>query len=406
MKVFIQRNILFFLVTFFSHISAEWGLITVPVADLMGEPIQTLHPHQSVYQSYTQIPWAGFGARHHTACPRVHQALFNEQVKIIGYQKDEVHIEVISSYYFTHTSHKPHNDYWTLKQNVTPLTKLQKDDINHLPLPIDFSKKAVPTADVITLVKPFYDATTHTTYSAGTRFMLAHKKEKNSDAVIFIYNPQSKSTVTTTIPADKLYSAESETPHEQIIAFLNLIKQWINHPETIAYVWGGCSFIESHPTNNFETKKRTLHDTIMHYYARPQEQTIKTGMDCSGLILRAAQVVGMPYYLKNTYTLAQKLTPLTASDAIQAGDLIWTRGHVMIVANLTRNTVYEARSYDGGYGKLQELKIKKIFKGINTFADLKTAYLNKSILERINIRGATTDRYPEFKILKMTSIWD
>jgi hypothetical protein len=356
-------------------------------------------------QSYTQLPWAGFGAHHHAACPRMHQALFNEQVKILEYQGDEVHIDIVNSYYFTVASHTPHSDYWTLKKNITPLKTLNKKDASLIPTPIDYHKKNIDLANIVTLIEPFYDPSTKKYYSAGTRFIRNDAQTNNHTIAVYMYNPNLNTVQIAMIPIAKLYTAHNQTAQAQITAFLSIIKHWIDHAETIAYVWGGCSFIDSHALNIFETKKRVHPDRALHYYHRPQESLIKTGMDCSGLIVRAAHIVGIPYYFKNTYTLAQKLDPLKKGERIKPGDLIWIQGHVMIIANLERNSIYEARAYDNGYGKIQEIEIGKVFKGVINFTDLKNIYLNNQPLDRLNIHGKPVDHYRECKILKLTSAW-
>ncbi len=59
-----------------------------------------------------------------------------------------------------------------------------------------------------------------------------------------------------------------------------------------------------------------------------------SGFDCAGIISRAAQMCGIPYYFKNTYTLAHYLKSLSIDTHLQEGDLIWIPGHVMIVSDL------------------------------------------------------------------------
>ena len=142
------------------------------------------------------------------------------------------------------------------------------------------------------------------------------------------------------------------------------MRQWAKRKEGfIPYVWGGFSFTDTIKTTSC-------------FLLKDETTSPKTGLDCVGIIARVAQIYGIPYFYKNTTTIKQCLTPLARNSKLMTGDIIWVPGHVMIVADLTNHTLIEARGYDHGYGKVQEIPLNEEFKGINTYRDLIDAYHN------------------------------
>lgn len=116
-------------------------------------------------------------------------------------------------------------------------------------------------------------------------------------------------------------------------------------------------------------------------------------------------MAGIPFFYKNTVTIAEHLKEIDPNESLQPGDIIWVRGHVMVVANIKRNTIIEARGYDGGYGHVHEIALAKVFKGIKTFADLKKAWLEKQPLIRLNKAGKIQDSFKSVKLLSMKSVF-
>ena len=86
---------------------------------------------------------------------------------------------------------------------------------------------------------------------------------------------------------------------------------------------------------------------------------------------------------------------------LQEGDIIWIRGHVMIVGSLKDNTLIEARGYNHGYGKVQEIPLHTVFKYIKTFAQLFVHQQNKLPFFRMNSRGKVVQTIHELKILRL-----
>src|SRR3989304_1991478 len=86
MKISIKKSFIIkiFIVSFifYADIRAQKAVIIVPVADLVGQPMQSFYKNKKPTSAYEELPWAASGADHYLACPRLHQALFNEVVEL------------------------------------------------------------------------------------------------------------------------------------------------------------------------------------------------------------------------------------------------------------------------------------------------------------------------------------
>lgn len=384
----------------FCVLSGDKAVIIVPVADLIGQPMRVFHARKPVHTAYNELPWwQGLSPQDNT-CPRLHQALFNEMVTVIKTTKDEALVRIPNIYYLVHTSPKPQTDYWTLKKNIMFLSDMRRHniDLSTLPEPVNFecTDLSVCHRNTITITDPVYDAKTNLTFSAGTRFVKTNEQAVSDKITVYVFDPASKTNKTIALDK-KITRSYDDHPREQRIRdFVDLLRQWA-HTDSIPYVWGGCSFTHAHQ-DTFENRYQIGTGEGNH-------NAPKTGFDCSGVIARAAQTVGIPYFFKNTYTLVQNLKLLEKNEKLEEGDLIWIRGHVMAVADLQKNTLIEARSYEGGYGKVQEIALNRVFKGIKTYHDLENCYYQKQKLQRLNAKGDIMDSFSHCKLLKIASVW-
>lgn len=410
-KQLISKSLLIALI-FSGLLHGQKAIVTVAVADLVGQPLRSFYAHQREEKSYHELSWACYRS-HFEACPRIHQLLFHEIVDIIGQQGNELQIRVPNVFYQTHTTHSPQNSYWVHKNNIIPLGQLQKNniDLSKLPPIIDFqiNNNELSYLNTISLIDPFYDPITQITFSAGTRFVKAKQQSENSlFHNVYRLNPKQMMVETIKIPKKIAHEyKQKQTKASYVTDFLSIIRQWAQKNDgIIPYVWGGGSFTQIHKNNNFNLKSMRIHGKLLYYYDRPHHaNSVKTGFDCSSIIARAAQIVGIPYYFKNTHTLSQKLKPIAHNEKIAEGDLIWVTGHVMIVSNISKNCIIEAHAYDGGHGKIHEIELSKVFKGIKTFPDLYAAYKNQTSLVRIDSKNQIYNTYNQFKLLKFESVW-
>lgn len=356
--------------------------VIVPVADLAGEPLTDAHAYTLGEEKYTNL------------FPRIHQLLYQEPVQVLKTKGDQVFIKIPNTFYITTSHTKPINSFWTLKKYLIPANVI-KGDLSNLPAKEyfwDWNKKQVNT-NIITLAHPYYDPACNLTFSAGTRFIQVPENMDKYNYTAFVIDPTTYHIISTKLPKALCMIQKEESRENKIKNFIYLIRSWITYAKdglSIPYVWGGTSIRD---------------------YTRPskhsqQNSIIKTGCDCAGLIFRAASICDIPYFFKNSYTATIYLKKLSKQAPLQEGDIVWVPGHVMIVANIKKNTLFEQRGYDHGYGKLQEISLKKVFKGLKTYTDLLAAYDATTPLYRMDITGSVRDRYPHFTILRLSSAWD
>ena len=287
------------------------GVIICPVADLFGQADRAEH------FAHMPMPVAGSAEQ----CPRMHQLLFNQTVELLQETEHAYHIRIPHLYFITAQNTLPHDTYWIHKKCVMPLHALPRhiDPKKLFPPVIDYHKKDRPTTTpIITLKQPWYSKTFGFTFSAGTRF-IARTLHKNGYAGIAAWHPH-KGLVHLRIPAAYCI------PHAQdkqtaLCNYNRLLKSHAHEQGFIPYVWGGCSFTYLHPADTLFC----MASDGATYTLRGDRHVVKHGFDCAGLIAHAAQVAGMPYYFKNTATLAACLKPVAAYHDLIEGDLFGFR---------------------------------------------------------------------------------
>lgn len=410
-KYFVSRTmaiVLFFLWSTSYSNGTQKGIVIVPVADLVGQPMHSYYRHQPAHTSYNTLPWACHKSDYE-ASPRVHQLLYHEIVDIIAYEKDEVQVQVPHFFYQTTTNQIPQNSYWTLKKNIMPsnLLRLNTNDRSKIPTPLSFDiKSEMPHYNTITLIEPFTDPTLNITFSAGTRFIKNDNQKDTQMISAYCLDPHNYTINHIALPRAITHIFYPKTIQDRLTDFLKILRHWAQKPASIPYLLGGCSFIDVCSSDNFRLQKKAIRGKSLQYYVRSSDTYApKTGYDCSSMITRAAQIVGLPYYCKNTYTIAQKLPPLTFQDSLKEGDLIWISGHVLIVSDLKKNKVIEAHAYGGGYGKIHEIAIAKVFQGIDTLAQLTSRYHEKKPVKRLTKHNAILDTYKEVRLFKFAGQW-
>ncbi|MFI5332867.1 MAG: hypothetical protein ACHQVS_02070 [Candidatus Babeliales bacterium] len=389
-------------------ITAYNAIVTIPIADLVGSPLPI--QHHSTVRAYQELPVCGATYQPFVACPRLHQALFNQQVEVIQERGDQVCVRIPNVFYVTH-SNTHHNQFWMARSALTPITTVQNQKINlaTFPRPIDAATKTVPEKDIVTLIEPFHDIKTGLMFSAGTRFVITQTKPSAHTFAVYRYDPARNNVGTMHIPKKSCtVIAPDCTSRERVRHYVTLARQWAIHtPDAIPYGWGCCSYIERSQPNNFTEIIKQKEGQSYSYYTRPDcSSKTKSGLDCSGLICLAAQCCGIPCFLKNSTTIAHCLHPVTSHEAIIEGDIIWIPKHVMIVGSLKHNTLIEARHYEQGYGYVQEIPLSAVFKGITTYQELYAACVHKKPLVRLDSEGTPRETIRECKILQIMSVWN
>lgn len=384
------------------------AVIAVPIADAVGSPIQSFFPHLSPEQGYAHLPVCGEKPFASSCCPRLHQLLFNEMVTVIKEQGVEVLVTISNCFFVSKQNNAPQNSYWILKKNIVALKELSKAAISldDVPPALSFEDQSSAQPDqVVTLRMPWYDTVTNQTFSAGTRFVLEKQSEENDELyVIKVVDFHNKTCHSVTINKDLLVFAPT-TIAEKRALFIEILKQWAHLPNgVIVYVWGGCSFTTTVQDARIAIQKnKSL--PCSFYHIDQFDQVPKPGLDCSNLIMRAAQIAGIPFFLKNSYTIGMYMKPLADNQSLENGDIIAIPGHVMVVADITRNTIIEARGYKKGQGKVQEIALDKVFKNIKTFKQLAKVWRDTKPLERLADDGTHFETIKQFKLLSMQSVF-
>lgn len=366
------------------------GVALSPVADLFGSE------HAAASGKRCPLPVAGSALY----CPRLHQLLFNETVDILQESKHAYRIRIPNLFFITEHSSKPHQIYWIAKEHIVPLENILPDEQNAIPPPIEVHLEDTFDQKIIVLTKPWFSSMLGLTFSAGTRFLLCPTRVSNSFRA-FIINPGTKKLTVQAIPRTDAVLLQKRTPQEAREIFVALLRSWANEPGFIPYVWGGCSYTYR---NRFSQENTKYENKSGYFYRiKGDEAAQKCGFDCAGLIARAAQIAGLPYYYKNTTTLAAYLKPITRAEDIRPGDLIWIPGHVIAITDPMKGLIVEARHYRYGYGKTYEAHISHSFKGIKSFADLVRALKTNKALTRLDISGKPVQTIYHYKILSLES---
>lgn len=381
--------------TFFYSTQSYRAIVIDPVVDLVGSPMPK--------EDYATIPVCGGQKEPFIACKRGHQLLFNEIVEVIRQEKDQLCVKVPNIFYITQPNGKKYNYYWAEKKHFLPLENLH----DHSKIPSPISPKNPPQDIHIVLIKPYRDNALNITYSAGTRFVPVQLHTKSKKIPVWRYNHKNKKHETISLPKQYCLTIKNTDPDKKINQFVNIMRSWATMKNGyIPYVWGGNSYIhEAHSGTMTEHITQKNGKEISFYTIKNYNNPPLSGFDCSGLILRAAQICNMPYYLKNTTTLAHYLDEINQHTSIKNGDLIWIPRHVMVVSDVKKNLLIEARSYSHGFGKVHEIPLHKVFKNIKTYNDLIAYKTAHKPLERIDKWGNTMDTFKDFKILNIKTIF-
>lgn len=399
-----------------------YAMVVAPVVEAIGTPAFHMGYEGDPDVFYQQIPLAAVDYRD-GSCARIHQLLLHEIVKVEQEEQYEAKVTLCNTYFQVKNDEEKKGTFWILKKNIIPLSELSASISlpldSCLPTPISHQEepllkdclfiKAQSACRCVTLLNPFHDTVTDQSFSAGTRFVLVDSNvpESAQEYEVYVYDPEKKDFVTIPIPAS-LALLQRERSHEEVMQlFVRLVRAWAHLEQgIIPWAWGGCSFVHFDPQEDIEERSEELSTRNIRYFIRPgYDHVPKTGFDCSGLVLRAAQIAGLPYYFKNTTTLEKNLKPLAPDQALANGDLIFFPGHVIIVSDVENNLCVEARGYTSGYGKIQEIEISKIFLETKNFDDLVKAYHEGQPLTLLARSGEPHAQVPFVKLLKLTSVW-
>jgi hypothetical protein len=330
--------------------TGQYAVINKPIVDCHGSA-------KFIYPEQIASPLQG-------PCERLHQLKFNEIVKIIELRNKHALVEC-PSFFFTSMHGDVENKVWILKENLYPLNELTKKSLACIPKAPHIAEFSIPknisTKKTICLSKPYGK------FSMGTRFVVIDEDENNYTIEYLLSKHNSKKVVL----RKNYFELDGNTAREK---FVNQLKYLAHVKPKIEYVWGGNSYLEY----NKNCAKKTVP---------------LNGYDCSGLILSTAQLCGINYFYKNSLTASSYLEQILDHKKIQAGDIIWMPGHVIIITDTQKNLCVEANGY---YEVVHEIDLDKIFFGIENFEKI----LKQKSLLRIMPDGSLI-KISKFKILKL-----
>ncbi len=394
MKIYFLNFLLILTIIYTGNcITYQKAVCIVPIADLVDAPTQLVSGYSSIPLSVKKFD---------PICPRLFQVRFNDVVDVMGEQGSELLISLPHIFYQRQNETIKNTNYWSLKKNFMLFKDLQNQgvDISKIPQPISFTHKTIPQQPIVSLIHPFYDLKTKRLYSIGTRFVIAGKPS-GSVYNVYSYSPFHKAMTTVSIPSTHCIQPQA-TQKESINNFVHLMRSWAHIKNGfIPYVLGGNSATQLCTKDQF----KELPYKANSIYQRDGLSSPYGGMDCAGLIASGAQAAGIPFYYKNSLTIALNLRTLREYESIEDGDIIWFLGHVVVVSSVKDGLLVEARSYEHGYGKVHEIPLNEQFKGINTYQDLLTAYFKQQPLSRLDKQGEVKQIISSFKILKLSSAW-
>ncbi len=398
-----KKNGLYFLLMTCWHIMGYNAFICVPVTDYVGSAYD-----QKPIPFFSSLGFSASGAHQFELCPRIGQGLFQEQVTVVEKAPGQVRIEIPQQFFITKTNRKKQHSYWMLEDHIVYLDQLKPEDRKKLPTPLSFKQPQQTHTNIVTLKHPFYSKELDAYLSAGTRFVISSALPRARHLRVYAYSASQKKCIEIALPKEScIFYTNKETNDEKVKQMISIIRNWCSTSDShIPYVLGGSSYIDRITTD--DVTKQTVpntngsHSTI---FKPVYSQWPLTGLDCAALICRTAQIAQLPFYYKNSITMALLLKPLSPKDQLHEGDVIWVPGHVMMIADVKNNSIFEARSYDHGYGKVQEIPIAKVFDGILTLSDLVKHFHAHKTLYRKDITGTVRDTYHDWKILTLSSAW-
>ncbi len=372
----------------------RYALCIVPVADVLGGPIssENLDWYQ---QKICADNLSG-------TCRRIDQLLFNEVAEIqqIYRNGEQVCIKLPGKIFETHSSTTPQTNGWVLGSNVRILNN--EDIVDKLPAPLSLKKSAFPNSlhNTVTLKKPVTIPGARTDFSSGTRFVI--KNHGKNTYEVWWFNPTTNAIDTLNIPTQYCIAYdENLSPNARRQLMVDIARSFIHRAGEVPYVWGGCSMI--HGCHDQVNQKLAMSPKSGEpiIFDRNQPEVPRTGFDCSGLILRTANMAGIPLFYKNSITMARHLREITDINDLKIGDVIWIPGHVMMVSSLDKNLLIEARHYMHGYGRVHEIPLDEEFAGIKTYKDLLASMKQKKPIIRKARNGTETGKLREIKLLSL-----
>lgn len=357
----------------------EWGVIKVPVVDMIAD-----------FLVFNELP----AAREINSCHRAHQGLYNERVRVLNERGDYVHVAYKSLIYFDSVTKQPRNSFWMRKRDLLLFSDIKNEEL------LMAMPDAVYAQDAtVVLTYPWHG------FSVGTRF----KRKPGSDTVdsyaIMLPDYENNSVILDYIARTDALVEQEQNVHEARMLFVKIINELVDRVQregtnfVIPYVLGGSSFVELY--TDLDADNTPLFYVADGVWQRVGAYNPYMGYDCSELVMRFAQMAGIAFPWKTTVAMERSLRSLTSNDMLEEGDLIWVYGHIMIVSNLEKNELIEARGYSSGYGRVHKIVLKDCFAGVSTYDELRIVCENGGTVQFKDWHGSVLEKTHAVKLLKL-----
>lgn len=360
---------------------------TDSIIDVISHPMgNEKSTFEDVRNAYAQLPISWQEENDKAACPRIYQLLLHELVLVLEEHAHEALVQILNCFIVDKNNNQQPLQGWVLKEHLAT-NVMVKSYKQYVPSPLfrnDSNKK------YIALVSPYKDEN-GTFYSAGTRFVLA--EESDDYYYVYSFDKTTKSFQEISLPSSICsLEYENKTLHfsEKKELFCKLVSLWAHIKKGfIPLVWGGASIGKVwDQADYFESVHYDAQGNEYNTWDRPRYgNNTYMGIDSSMLVLRAAQLVGIPYYYRNSTTATAFLPHKDLSQEIENGDLLWVPGGLLIVNNVEHNMIVTTMSYNAGYGCVIELPLSDVFKEISTYQDLRNAIRNDKDLTLLDHKG-------------------
>jgi hypothetical protein len=386
------------------------AVFKAPVADVFFRQLSTVYgnklPLEVLYYASPLFATTVWG------CPRAIQCLFNEVVDVLDVVGGEVCIAAPHIFYTVAdraSGHNflVHNVFWTHANNLLFFDK-DNDLLLSIPEPIDYRvEDSVVNNQIVTLTMPWSDSITGKVYSVGTRFIRKPENDTESFFAICLLDTKPLRVKESFIPRSYAVAYQELSFKARQDNFVALLKTWADERNGIVpYVWGGTSITNFVSDDKFEPAYGKFAGKLIALWSHRESVAPYSGMDCSLMIFRAAQICGIPYFFKNSYTISQYLRPLQKGEMVESGDIIWYDGHVMVVSDSVNNKIIESCGYPFGFGKVQEIELGKRLADMHTFDDLLEEYFGTGCLGSLDREGIVRRIIEHFEIFKLSSVWE
>ncbi len=366
-------------------------VVAVPVADLVSQPLGLdCHSQAQVRAHYAQVPasWQQSSKE----CLRVHQAIFNEVLDVVSETPFELEVAIKNSYYGPGDL----QTLWALKENFVFCDQAQ---LQAVPAPINYQHGYIAaTSQIVTLKSPFYDFVTSKLYSAGTRFCCLEIESLH--AKILINNFETGKICATYIPLFFCHILYPDmTINTKKVDFVDILQSWArlvqkNQKYAVPFVWGGASF---------RAKASLINCKNIINRPKSNHELAYRGFDASGLILRAAQIAGLPYFYKNSTTALANLHEVSSARLPKVGDILGAagKGFIVVVSDVENNQFIRAAGVSAGYGYVVENSLNELFLGINTYRELVDCINAGESLTLIGVNGEHRGKLDNLKIYEI-----